>query len=182
MNKQMRLHLFGNTSGLFIICCILIFAFIDQLTRHELPCPICILQRICYVAVALCFVMNLTLGIRTSHYGLMLLASLLGLAISVRQIYIHLTPGDPGYGNLFFGLHLYTWSAVIFLIIILLISTALILDRGFMPEYRVQNKWVKVMIWVFFILILANGISTFLECGPHECPDNPSNYYLLNKN
>ncbi|CZH54571.1 disulfide bond formation protein B [Legionella pneumophila] len=182
MNKQMHWHLFGNTSGLLIICCLLILAFLDQFIFYELPCPICILQRICFVAVGLCFVMNLILGIRASHYGLMLLASLLGLSISVRQMYIHLTPGDPGYGGLIFGLHLYTWSAIIFLIIILLIAGALILDKGFMPDYKVRSKSAKVMIWVFFILILANGISTFLECGPHECPDNPSKYYLLNNN
>ncbi|HAZ7572053.1 disulfide bond formation protein B [Legionella sp. PATHC032] len=182
MNRQMQWHLFGNTSGLLIICCLLLLAFLDQFIFYELPCPICILQRICFVAVGLCFVMNLMLGIRASHYGLMLLASLLGLSISVRQMYIHLTPGDTGYGGLFFGLHLYTWSAIIFLIIILLIAGALILDKGFMPDYKVGSKSVKVMIWMFFILILANGISTFLECGPHECPDNPSKYYLLNNN
>lgn len=93
--------------------------------------------------------MNLMLGIRASHYGLMLLATLLGLSISVRQMYIHLTPGDPGYGGLIFGLHLYTWSAIIFLVIILLIAGALILDKGFMPDYKVRSKSAKVMIWVF---------------------------------
>ncbi|KGP63020.1 hypothetical protein EP47_12905 [Legionella norrlandica] len=179
MNKQAQLHFLGNTAGLVIICSILIFAFADQFLFHALPCPICILQRVCYVAVGLCFMMNLKLGIRASHYGLMLLAAILGLSISIRQVYIHLMPGDPGYGNLFWGLHFYTWSVIIFSVIILLIAIALILERGIMPEYKVQNWGIKIIIGLFIVLILANGISTFLECGPHECPDNPSSYYLF---
>ena len=36
------------------------------------------------------------------------------MAISTRQILLHITPGDPGYGSVVLGLHLYTWALLIF--------------------------------------------------------------------
>lgn len=178
MNKQERLHVLGNIMGLSAISFLLILAFLDQLFFHDLPCPLCLLQRISFVAIGLCFLMNLRIGFRPAHYGLMLLAALLGLAIATRQIYIHLSPNDPGYGMQFWGLHLYVWSAIGFITIMSLIGIALIFDRGFKNPIKIQNKWLSALICLFLFLILANGISTFIECGPHVCPDNPIFYYF----
>lgn len=178
MNKQGKLHLLGNLLGLLGICSILSFILLDQLIIHELPCPLCLLQRVCYIAIGLAMLMNLCLKIRPSHYGLMILAALLGLAISVRQISLHLAPGDMGYGSQILGHYLYTWAALGFVIIIIFIALALIFDQGFNIEYKTQNTWFKTLIALFLFLILANGVSTFILCGPYTCPDNPTQYYF----
>ena len=179
MNVEEKLHLLGNWLGLLCLCIILGFVLGEQLFFHDLPCPLCLLQRIIFVAIGMSLLMNLYLGFRPAHYGLMLLSALLGFAISLRQIMLHLTPNDPGYGLLVLGHYLYTWAAIGFAIIIILIATALILDQGINIRYKVQNKWGKLLVGLFLTLILANGVSTFLECGPFVCPGDPTEYYLL---
>ncbi len=177
--NQNTLHRLGNGIGLVIISALLIIAFATQLFRHDLPCPLCLLQRICFVAIGLCFCMNLTIGIKPSHYGLMSLSSLLGLGIALRQIFLHLAPGDPGYGQLLLGFHMYIWSAIAFTIILLLIATALLFEQGFIDGRPERRRGKFALMIFFFILILANGISTLIECGTLICPDNPIRYELL---
>ncbi|KTD21035.1 disulfide bond formation protein B [Legionella londiniensis] len=175
---QNKLHVWANIAGLVLINFILIAAFIDQLLHHDLPCPLCLLQRIAFVAVGLCLSMNLKLGIKASHYGLMILSALLGFAVALRQIFLHISPGDPGYGPLFFNLHLYTWSAIIFFIIIGLAAIGLLLEKGFGPKASFNFPTLSLTVF-FLLLILANGISTLLECGFLICPSNPVRYFLF---
>lgn len=123
--------------------------------------------------------MNLRLGFKPAHYGLMLLQALLGLAIAGKQHLLHTAPNDPGYGSPFLGLYFYTWSALIFLMIVGFIAVAMVLERGLDPQYKTSNKGMMIFMGFFLFLILANGISTFLECGPYICPDNPTTYYFF---
>ena len=47
-----------------------------------------------------------------SHYAMILVASLVTGFISIRQVSLHLAPGDPGYGSTLLGLHFYTWALI----------------------------------------------------------------------
>lgn len=179
MNVEGKLHLLGNWLGLLLLCAILGFVFGEQLLCHDLPCPLCLLQRIAFVAIGISMLMNLYLGFRPAHYGLMLFSALLGFALSLRQIMIHLAPNAPGYGLPILGHYMYTWAAIGFALIIILIATALTFDQGINIQYKIQNKWGKFLVALFLTLILANGISTFLECGLSACPDAPTEYDLL---
>ena len=179
MIQQNKLHQSGNSIGLFVICLILLLAFYRQILSNELPCPLCLLQRLCYIAVGICFCMNLVLGSKPSHYGVMLLAAILGLIIALRQIFIHTTPGDLGYGSPLLGLHLYKWSAIIFIFIIVGIASAFLLENGFVVSPLPLSRLFFIPMFFFLLLIIANGISTFLECGASNCRDNPLSYYLL---
>ncbi len=124
--------------------------------------------------------MNLTQGIKVAHYGLMILAALLGLTIAFRQVFLHVTPGDLGYGSPLLGLFLYTWSAIGFGLIIGLNALALLFEKGFTERKEIKPSFITKLLMVFFLLlILANGVSTFLECGFFICTDNPGHYYLL---
>ncbi|CEK09581.1 disulfide bond formation protein B [Legionella hackeliae] len=176
---QNKLHKLGNILGLILTCIILGFAFYQQLIDHSLPCPLCLLQRLCFIAVGLCLCMNLMNGIRVSYYGLMFLASLLGLGIALRQIFLHISPGDLGYGSPLLGLYLYTWSAIGFVIIIGLLAISLLFERAFFEQSSPPGRFTFILTCLFLLLILANGISTFLECGPFICKDNPVHYYLF---
>ncbi len=177
--NQNQLHKAGNMFGLILISLILVISFLDQLSRHDLPCPLCLLQRIGFVAVGLCMCMNLKMGIKPSHYGLMILSALFGLAVALRQNFLHLTPNDPGYGHLIFGLYAYVWSAIIFTLMLIAIGGALIFERGFGENQLKINRFSVVLILVFLSLILLNGVSTLIECGTLTCKDNPVRYELL---
>lgn len=174
-----KIHFWANTIGLCLLCVILTLAFVDQIGLHELPCPLCLLQRICFVAVGLCLCMNLKLGIQTSHYGLMILAAILGLSIALRQISLHIGPADPGYGQKIFGLYMYVWSALVFITTLVCIGIALLMTQGFNKKPPKLSRSHQALLIVFLVLILANGISTVLECGLSICPDSPAHYKLL---
>ena len=34
---------------------------------------------------------------------------------------------------------------------------------------------------MLIFVTLANAVSTFVQCGPIECPDNPTGYWLLQR-
>lgn len=175
---QYKLHKIGSIIGLVLVCIVLLMAFGEQVyVPKDLPCPLCLLQRVAFIAVGLCLCLNLQEGVKTSNYGLMILSSLLGFAISLRQVFLHVTPGDPGYGPLVLKLHLYNWSAVAFFIILGVIAIALMLEYGFIPNPQPMGKPIKVLLLIFLILILANAISTLVECGLNICPANPVKYY-----
>lgn len=179
MITQNKLHQWGNACGLILVCVILLFAFYEQLHHHELPCPLCLLQRACFIGIGLCLCMNLKAGIKIAHYGLMTLTALLGLGIALRQIFLHVAPGDLGYGSPLLGLYLYTWSAIGFVIIIGLIAIAQLFERGFYEDNSLPTRLLYLLMGIFLLLILANGISTFIECGPFICKSTPQHYYLF---
>ena len=35
--------------------------------------------------------------------------------------------------------------------------------------------------WLLIVVTLANAIAAFALCGPIECPDNPTSYWLLSR-
>lgn len=177
---EQRIHYLFNFLALAAVCFILAFSFYFQLYYHELPCPLCLLQRVCFVAIGMALLMNLRLGLKASHYGLLLLAALLGFAISMRQVLLHIVPGDTGYGLPFLGLHLYTWAALLFLGFIIFTAGALLLERPFKVQKNTQKRG-RLLGGCFLILVAINMVSAFFECGLKQCPDNPLHYLLLPK-
>src|SRR5512140_3064558 len=120
-----------NALGLYAIGLVLAAAFAAQLWLHELPCPLCLLQRIQFAVLAIGPIMNVRWGPRPSHYALSLLAAAAGAAFSTRQILLHILPGDAGYGTALFGYHYYTLALIGFAAAIVLLAAILLFDRQF---------------------------------------------------
>ena len=161
---------------------LLIIAFALQLYLHELPCPLCILQRIGILGIAFGFLLNVQFKIHPGHYTLSLLAALLTAAMSVRQIFLHVIPGNPGYGFPLLGIHLYTWVFLLCVAVILYISIIFSIVPQYVPTRNVKGKTLQVLTHlafaVVFLLTVFNGISTYLECGFKPCPENPIKYEI----
>lgn len=173
MNLEHRIHQVGNAFGLLMINLILIIAFSEQWIYRDEPCPLCLLQRIAFIMIGLCLCMNLKNGVKPAHYGLMILSALTGFAVALRQLFLHLTPGDKGYGPLFFHLHLYTWSLIVYALLLGGIAVGLLLEKGLFNISPSKGRFVPVLMYSFLILILMNGISTLFECGIRICAANP---------
>lgn len=169
-----------NVLALYLIAEVLIAAYYMEFADKELPCPLCLLQRIALCGMGAGVILNLRTGISPRNYGLILLAAASGGVFAVRQILLHIAPGDPGYGSPFFGLHYYTWSAIVFGIAILATGLALLFDTQFA---RARPRRLEGLAVIGIVLVLgatiANAVTTFLECGLHECPDNPVTFELL---
>lgn len=172
-----------NTVALYALSAVLIAAFAMQVTRNELPCPLCLLQRAFMCALAIGPILNLRFGPRPSHYALSMLAALAGAAVSVRQILLHILPGDPGYGSATFGYHYYTWAFILFVTALLLLSLLLLLDAQFDTAQPPPppSLAARIAILLAIGLTAANILSTLAICGFDACPDNPVRYELFRR-
>lgn len=158
---------------------ILFLAFAVQFLFNELPCPLCSLQRIGFVGIALGLLFNLRFGIRPAHYSLTLLSALFTALVALRQIALHVLPGTDAYGAAIFGLHFYTWSFIA--AILVLIYTSIVMGFGVSHKspHLAKKSWVWLSHALFLaamVLIAANVVSTYYVCGFNECPENPVHY------
>ena len=170
-----------NILGLLGLSFVLLMGLVFQIVLNELPCPLCLLQRIGFVMMMFGFMLNVKYGAAQRHYGVILLGALFGAVTALRQISLHVIPGTPAYGSPIFGMHYYTWAFVIFSLAILGVAILLILWK---EEWQSQGfKMTRFGCWVCVLALAAVGLnllSTFVECGPFECPADPTSYWLLN--
>lgn len=163
---------FALTIFILVLMGILSGAYYQQFFKREMPCPLCLLQRLAMFGVSLGDFMNLRFGLRARYFAFSLFSALLGAGISIRQILLHICPGSPIFGIPVYGLNLYTWAFLAFAGSILAISLALIL----LPrECKIikMNKWEWFTVCVVLALLLSNTITTYIECGIGACPDLP---------
>jgi len=175
-----------NALALLGICAILIGAYYIQFVKGELPCPLCLLQRLALLGVAFGAMMNLRFGIHPTHYGISLLSAVLGAIISARQILLHMNTPGGGYGSAVYGMHLYTWALIIFVVAIVLIGLMLFSDTQYedFDDFKSTKEvgWIATIIFFLVVLITAGNVATtYLECGFQQCPDNPTSYIILDK-
>ena len=171
-----------NALGLYGIALVLMAAFAAQLWLGDLPCPLCLLQRIAFALLAVGPVLNVRHGPRASHYALALLTAAAGAAFAMRQVLLHIMPGDPGYGSALLGYHYYTWAFIGFAVAIVLIALMLLFDRQFLDAQPAPaNAFARVAVWLVIALTALNVLSTLLECGFAAYPDNPVEYELLKR-
>ena len=180
-NQPPLLSRLMNTMVLLGLCGVQGMALAWQLIYNELPCPLCLLQRVGFLAVGVGVILNLRFGPSPVHYGVIILSALAGAVVSARQVLLHIAPGDPGYGSLFLTMHFYTWALVLFLALIAYAGVMLLVERptgGVLPALRPQPL-IAVLMWLFLVLAAANLLSTVLECGLGPCEDDPVSYELL---
>jgi disulfide bond formation protein DsbB len=171
-----------NALGLLGIAFILGIGLVMQVVLDELPCPLCLLQRIGFALLMYGFMLNIVIGQRFSHYGVIVFAALFGAMASLRQISLHVIPGSGTYGSAVFGYHLYTWSFLLFTATLLAVGVLLMLSR--MPDMDIDgtvkmNLLERSACWIAVVTVALNVIATFLECGPLVCADNPVDYVML---
>ncbi len=175
-------------------CFVMLSAFFIQFVEGEFPCPLCMLQRygmILSTLGALYVIMQARRGtLTTAGYaqglGMGLIASIAGSSVSVRQILLHIKPGDSGYGAPVLGLHLYTWAFITFVIVMLYVGLMLMLmPRGIPvapPVGAAARGLSTAIIWVFLGVVAANVIAIiFLEGFAPVLPDDPEGYNLIDQ-
>lgn len=170
------------------VCGVLLGAFGVQFGEGEMPCPLCMLQR---MGMLLCALGPAFIILQTRHgpvaaedfaggYGMSVLAAVGGMVIASRQVMLHIVPPDPGFGDPVLGLHLYSWSVIVFLTVLIVSGVNLIFARQLSPQEVRFNRASALVIGLLATLILANGVTVFLEEGLHwTLPDNPTGYQLF---
>ncbi|MEM7320874.1 MAG: disulfide bond formation protein B [Pseudomonadota bacterium] len=177
-----------NALGMLVVCVVLIAAYFFQFFLYELPCPLCLLQRVGFVAVGFGLGLNLLYGPRPRHYALVLIAAVFGVSVSIRQILLHIVPGTGHYGSPVLGLHFYTWAGIAFFLVIVGTSIMLLSESQYKTDSPQDetlrfggNSLAKGAFFFMLFLGVANAGTTLLECGPGICDDPPTDYKFLDK-
>lgn len=192
MNPTFLRHLSYATAHftIVVVSCVLLGAFSVQFVLGEHPCPLCILQRMAMILAVMGPAWMIAVGHRhqridadlfTTAFGMTVLGSVLGGAISIRQILLHIAPGNPGYGSPVWGLHLYTWALLVFVALLIDAAVHLIFVRQDVPIVPKHPPILsKIVLWLFGLIVFANAVAVFAEAGFHWfLPDNPTEYLLF---
>jgi disulfide bond formation protein DsbB len=174
--------------NILAVCGVLLGAFGVQFVEGEMPCPLCVMQRmamlLCALGPAFIILKARTGAVEVSDfatsYGMSVLAALGGAAIAGRQVLLHIVPPDPGYGDPVWGLHLYTWSLIVFLTVLGVSGLNLLFAQQLTP-HGIRAGWLSVaVVGLLGVVTLANGVAVFCEQGLHWIlPDQPERYQLL---
>lgn len=180
-----------NFLGMFGLLVMIVAANIYQFNHHELPCTLCLLQRLAIIAVATGAAMNLVLGPDPRYYGVCLVSAILGMCVSFRQTLLHINPffdtatgmptldatANPSFGQPVLGVDLYVWGILCFATIILLVGIVLMFRGQFEPA-KSEPQWLSHLatfgVVSLFAVATLQGVSVFLECGLGDCPNNGS--------
>nr|WP_234824101.1 disulfide bond formation protein B [Bremerella cremea] len=158
---------------MLVVVSVLLGAFYFQFGLHEDPCPLCLLQRMGMIGVILGLAMNTQFGFHRLHFAAVNLAALVGAMFSIRQVLLHICPvaGEPsGYGDAFFGMHLYSWGVLVFAASILGSSILLTLVNEKPPEStRKQSMFEQIVFHLAALVCFANVVSTFALCSFGPC-------------
>lgn len=170
------------------VCGVLLGAFGAQFIGGELPCPLCILQRmamiLCAAGPAWLLATSLRREVDASDYarcyGASALAAVLGACMSGRQVLLHIAPGDPGYGEPVLGMHLYTWALVVFATVVAVSGAHLFLLTPARPERLPLRGLSRATFLLLVAVTVANAAAVLALEGFHwVLPDNPTHYRLF---
>jgi disulfide bond formation protein DsbB len=180
-------HLF-YLSMLYVLAAILSAAMVFQYLGGEIPCPLCLLQRVAMFGVCFGIVQNFRNGYSDRNAGWSLLFSLFLLIVSVRQTLLNIypRPGHAYVGSAIFGIHMPVWCV--------LIATALLIAFGLKltvlggdnrlagrrPQGTSQGALGRLAtIGMIYVLALCaiNFVSVVVQCGADAC--HTTEYRLL---
>jgi disulfide bond formation protein DsbB len=149
-----------------------------QFARGELPCPLCLLQRLALFGVGLGILFSFRSGFSYRDTGICLVFAILLLVVAERQtlLDIYPRPGHAYIGSAILGLHMPVWSIVIALALLTGIALKLALLGG---DEAIQRSDVRslpglaraadVLGACLILLCLVNLVSVVVQCGFGEC-------------
>jgi disulfide bond formation protein DsbB len=118
-----------NVIGIFLLCICMGIGFFMEFGMNQIPCKLCLLQRICMMGLGFCLYLNLLLGIQSRHYGFALIWALLGISCALRQVALCICKPVDGNALLFASHRMPTWSFLIFFFSIFGIALLLCLNK-----------------------------------------------------
>ncbi|XMD06876.1 disulfide bond formation protein b [Brucella melitensis] len=153
---------------LFVLAGILTAAMVLQYGAGEVPCPLCLLQRMAMFGVCFGVMLQLRYGPSFRFSGIGLLFAIVLLIISVRQtlLDIYPRPGHEYIGSTVFGLHMPVWSILIALALIAAFAVQMMVWGGRHGQTIAQIKnlrssMVLALYWLFMCWRLQR--STWLQ-------------------
>lgn len=170
-----RLNDVALLAMMLVLASILTTAMVLQYAYGELPCPLCLLQRVAMFGICFGIILHFRHGYSARHTGLSLLFAIFLLIVSVRQtlLDIYPRPGHSYIGSAVLGLHMPVWSILIALAILLAFAIKLaVLGDDRMrdaPASAILTKTAGLLSLYVIALCAINFVSVILQCGFGEC-------------
>ena len=172
------LNYFYLLAMMAVIAGILTAAMTLQYGKGELPCPLCLLQRVALFGVCFGIMQNFRSGFSYQNTGFSLLFAIFLLIVSVRQSLLDINP-RPGHeyiGSAVFGIHMPVWSIIIALCLLIAFAAKLAVLGG---DQHLRDNDVKSFpllaraanaLSLYVIALCAiNLVSVVLQCGLGQC-------------
>ncbi len=163
---------------MFVIAGILTTAMALQYAKGELPCPLCLLERVAMLGVCFGIMLNFRGGFSYQNTGFSLLFAIVLLVVSVRQslLDIYPRPGHEYIGSAIFGIHMPVWSIIIALALLTsyAIKLAILGDDQYLrkadvSEFPAIRKTADILSVYVIAICLINLVSVILQCGFGQC-------------
>lgn len=161
-----------------VIALILIAAAVMQYAFGELPCPLCLLQRVAMLGICFGILLQFRNGFSYQNTGISMGFALFLLIVAERQtlLDIYPRPGHAYIGSAVFGLHMPVWSIVIALLVLIALTLKLAIlggDRQLettpvsaFPRLAAAGTIVGAVVVALAVLNLG---SVIVQCGIGEC-------------
>lgn len=162
------------------IAAIMTVAMVLQYYGNEIPCPLCLLQRVAMFGVCFGIIMHFRHGYSARHDGVSMLFALFLLIVSARQtlLDIYPRPGHEYIGSAILGLHMPVWSVVIAVTILLGFAVKFaVLGGEYLRDQRPSSALGRLLSLYVIAIALINLGSVILQCGMDAC--HTSGYRLL---
>jgi disulfide bond formation protein DsbB len=186
MNTTTDTRLPATLNDLFLLAmmltlaAILTTAMILQYYGGEIPCPLCLLQRVAMFGVCFGIMLHFHHGYSARNDGFCMLFALLLLVISVRQTLLDIfpRPGHDYVGSAVLGLHMPVWSVVIAVAVLVAFAIKLAVLGEHQHQSQPSPGRVARLLSLYVIAIcLINFVSVIVQCGAAAC--HTSGYRLL---
>jgi disulfide bond formation protein DsbB len=170
-------------SMMLTMAAILTAAMALQYYDNEIPCPLCLLQRVAMFGVCFGVIVHFRHGYSARNDGVSMLFALFLTIVSVRQtlLDIYPRPGHSYIGSAVLGLHMPVWSIVIGFAILAAFAIKFAVlggedwrDQPPSPALGRLARWLSLYV---IAICLINLGSVMLQCGAGAC--HTSGYRLL---
>jgi disulfide bond formation protein DsbB len=157
---------------------ILTAAMVFQYANGELPCPLCLLQRVAMFGICFGIMLDFRRGFSYQNVGFSLLSALFLLIVSVRQTLLDIYPreGHVYIGSAVFGIHMPVWSIIITVLLLIAYAVQLCVlgrdtDLPLIPasNYPALKRIGEGVSLYVLALLVVNFVSVGLQCGVGQC-------------
>jgi disulfide bond formation protein DsbB len=160
---------------LAVLAAILTAAMVMQYALGEIPCPLCLLQRVAMFGCCFGLIVQLRTGTSERGTGIALIFAVLLLVISVRQTLLDLfpRPGHEYIGSAVLGIHLPVWSVIIAVALLLGFAIRLALFGGMRNAADTAHDPFRSIVRLLALYVTGicaiNFLSVVAQCGLDQC-------------
>jgi disulfide bond formation protein DsbB len=160
---------------LAVLAVILTAAMAMQYAFGEIPCPLCLLQRVAMFGCCFGLIEQLRSSNSERGTGIALIFAMLLLVVSVRQTLLDLFPraGHEYVGSAVFGIHLPVWSVFIAVALLLGFAIRLALFGGVRNAADAERSLRRTVVQALVLYVVAicaiNFLSVIAQCGLGQC-------------